>query len=220
MTAELDYLRLIHDNACGLEALAGPGSLPADLVRDAAARRAEVIGEAYRTLERDYPTFATELASRVPEVDWRGWYRFRNVLAHQVLDLDHQVVADVARSDAPVLRRELEREFGSELIPQPEPGRAPEPQRDAEAQAARPGPASARGARRDVETPGGRTHDPDLLDFCYRRRGLQPGEEPTEQDILVYNWIRAPKRINTRLAAARSLGRERRAIRRRDRGGS
>ena len=216
MTAELDYLRLIHDNARGLEALADPGSLPPDLVRDAAARRAEVIGEAYRTLERDYPTFATELATRVPEVDWRRWYKFRNVLAHQLLEIDHQIVADTARNDAPVLRRELERVFGAELPPQP----AAEPQRDVDSQALRPGPASAPGARRDVEAPGARTHDPDLLDFCYRRRGLQLGEEPTEQDILVYNWIQAPKRINTRLAAARSLGRERRAILRRERGGS
>lgn len=203
MTAELDYLRLIHANARGLEALADPGSLPPDLVRDAAARRAEVIGEAYRTLERDYPTFATELTTRVPEVDWRGWYRFRNVLAHQLLEVDHRIVADAARDDAPVLRRELERAFGAELVPQAEPERAPEPQRDVQGQAGRTR----------------QTHDPDLLDFCYRRRGLQPGEEPTEQDILVYNWVRAPKRINPRLAAARSLGRERRAILRRERGG-
>lgn len=213
MTAELDYLRLIHANASGLEALADPGSLPPDVVRDAAARRAEVIGEAYRTLERDYPTFATELTTRVPEVDWRGWYRFRNVLAHQVLEVDHRIVADAARNDAPVLRRELERAFGSELVPQAEPERTPEPQRE-------PAHPSAPEPQWDVQGQAHReTHDPDLLDFCYRRRGLQPGEEPTEQDIVVYNWVRAPKRINPRLAAARSLRRERRAILRRERGG-
>ena len=203
MKAELDHLRLIHHNARGLEALADPGSLPPDLVKDAAARRAEVIGEAYRTLERDFPAFATELSTRVPEVDWRGWHRFRNVLAHQVLEVDHEVVADAARNDAPVLRRGLEREFGAQLAPEPGPQRAKDRERDVQAQAGQ----------------AGRAHDPDLLDFCYRRRGLQPGQEPTEQDILVYNWVRAPKRINTRLAAARSLGRERRAILRRERGG-
>jgi uncharacterized protein with HEPN domain len=199
--AELDYLRLIHHSAWGLEALSDPGSLPPDVVRDAAARRAEIIGEAYRTLERDYPAFATELTTRVPEVDWRGWYRFRNVLAHQVLEVDHQIVADAARNDAPVLRRGLEREFGAELVPAPHPEPAAQRQRE------------------DPQSAGRQTYDPELLDFCYRRRGLQPGEHPTEQDILVYNWVRAPKRINPRLAAARSLGRERRAILRRERGG-
>jgi uncharacterized protein with HEPN domain len=205
VTTELDYLRLIHVNARGLQALADPGALPPDLVRDAAARRAEVVGEAYRTLERDYPGFATELARRVPEVDWRGWYRLRNVLAHQVVDVNHEIVAEIARRDAPILRQGLEREFGTHLVrepwrePQPQPEPQPEPQANAQAPA----------------------HDPDLLDFCYRRRGLEPGEEPSEQDLLLYNWIRAPKRVNSRLAAARarSMARERRAIQRSERPG-
>lgn len=209
MKRELDrpqYLRFLYENVRGLEELAHVSGLPADILQDAAERRAENVGETYRTFERRDPTFAAELQRRIPEVDWRGWYRLRNVIAHELTEVDPVMVADAAVSLAPVARRGLEREFGAEVAPEPEAQREPAPERAPEPQP-------------DVQGHAGRAHDPELLDFCYRRRGLQPGEEPTEQDILVYNWVRAPKRINPRLAAARSLGRERRAILRRERGG-
>jgi uncharacterized protein with HEPN domain len=212
------HLRFLYENVCGLEQLAHQRGLPPDIVQDAAERRAENVGETYRTFERQDPTFAAELQQRIPEVDWRGWYRLRNILAHELTEFDPVIVVDAAVSLAPVARRGLEREFGAEVgrEPEREPRRTVEQQRTAEHEQRTTEPP------RDVQASAGqagRAHDPDLLDFCYRRRGLQPGQEPTEQDILVYNWVRAPKRINTRLAAARSLGRERRAILRRERGG-
>ncbi len=68
------------------------------LVRDAVVRNVEIIGEAIKHLPE-------LLTARHPEVDWNGWSRLRDVLAHQYFGVDVELLADALENELPVLDR-------------------------------------------------------------------------------------------------------------------
>ena len=192
---ELEYIQFIHQTAGELEDLARHKAVPLDILMDAAGMRIIDIGEASNQVRQGFPELWSELERRVPEVDWESWKDFRNVRGHELSSVDPQVVAEAVTDDAPLLRGGLEREFGLQLSPEQTPP-------------------VERGGQRE----GAGVHGPDLLEFCRTRRGLQPGQQPTEQDILVYNWVRAPKRVIPRLVALWSADRQSRVLLSRERG--
>jgi uncharacterized protein with HEPN domain len=68
-----------------------------DMAVDAIAKRVEEIGEVAKRLTPD----ALEL---MPGVDWRGVKGIRDVMAHDYLDIEVDVIADVVADYLPGLR--------------------------------------------------------------------------------------------------------------------
>jgi uncharacterized protein with HEPN domain len=68
------------------------------MARDAVVRNIEIIGEAVKRLP-------PELTSRHPEIDWNGWARLRDVLAHQYFGVDVDLLADAVDEELPALER-------------------------------------------------------------------------------------------------------------------
>lgn len=66
------------------------------LVFHATVRNLEIIGEAAKRLP-------DEARARMPEVDWSGPARFRDVVAHHYFGLDAAVVWDIVQTKIPVL---------------------------------------------------------------------------------------------------------------------
>ena len=66
------------------------------MARDAVVRNVEIIGEAVKRLPPD-------LTSRHPEVDWNGWARLRDVLAHQYFGIDVDLLADAVDEELAAL---------------------------------------------------------------------------------------------------------------------
>ena len=66
------------------------------MARDAIVRNIEVIGEAIKSLPE-------ELTARYPAVDWSGWARLRDVLAHQYFGVDIDLLADALGYELPLL---------------------------------------------------------------------------------------------------------------------
>lgn len=64
----------------------------------ATVRNLEIIGEAAKMLPE-------EAKARMPEVDWRGAARFRDVVAHRYFSLDPEVVWNIVETKLPALRR-------------------------------------------------------------------------------------------------------------------
>ena len=66
------------------------------LVRDAVVRNVEILGEAIKRLP-------DELKSLRPQIDWGGWARLRDVLAHQYFGVDVELLADAIENELPAL---------------------------------------------------------------------------------------------------------------------
>ena len=66
------------------------------LVLHATVRNLEIIGEATKRLPE-------EARTRMPEVDWTGSARFRDVVAHHYFGLDPAVVWNIVQTKIPVM---------------------------------------------------------------------------------------------------------------------
>ena len=82
----------------GVRASEALGSNP--MARDAVVRNIEIIGEAVKRLPPD-------LISQHPEVDWNGWARLRDVLAHQYFGVDVELLSDAVDEELPTLERAI-----------------------------------------------------------------------------------------------------------------
>jgi uncharacterized protein with HEPN domain len=71
-----------------------------DKTRFAVIRALEVIGEAARSVPPD-------VCQRFPQIPWRRMVGMRNVLLHNYMGVDHQVVYDTATVFIPALIAEL-----------------------------------------------------------------------------------------------------------------
>ncbi len=70
------------------------------MARDAIVRNIEILGEAIKHLP-------DELLARQADVDWGGWARLRDVLAHQYFGVDVELLADALENELPTLERAL-----------------------------------------------------------------------------------------------------------------
>lgn len=98
-SAEL-YLRDILDAADAI-GLFVAGLTSEDLgsdrrTRDAVVRNLEIIGEAVKRLP-------PELVDAWPTVDWAGWARMRDVVAHQYFGIDVDVIWNAVQEELPGL---------------------------------------------------------------------------------------------------------------------
>ncbi len=98
-SAEL-YLRDILDAAEAIGSFVR-GLSASDLegdrkTRDAVVRNLEIIGEAVKRLP-------PELLEDWPEVDWSGWARMRDVVAHQYFGVDVDVIWNAVQDELPGL---------------------------------------------------------------------------------------------------------------------
>ncbi len=71
--------------------------------QDAVIRNFEVIGEASRNIDRDFPDFVTAH----PELPIRSAYDMRNALSHGYFGVDLDVVWQTIHNDLPVLKRNI-----------------------------------------------------------------------------------------------------------------
>lgn len=72
------------------------------LVFHATVRNLEIVGEAAKCLP-------DEAKARMPEVDWAGAARFRDVVAHRYFALDPAVVWNIVQTKIPALSRAAQR---------------------------------------------------------------------------------------------------------------
>ena len=79
--------------------------------QDAVIRNLEIIGQAVRDLGAD------KLESRHPDIPWRQIAGLRNVLAHQYLGVDLNLVWNVIVGHLPPLRAAIEAELSRTLPP-------------------------------------------------------------------------------------------------------
>ena len=100
------YLEDIRDAAVLIveftKVLSGEEFAANPLVFHATVRNLEIIGEAAKRLP-------DEAKARMPEVDWAGSARFRDVVAHRYFGLDPAVVWSIVQTKIPALRSATER---------------------------------------------------------------------------------------------------------------
>ena len=72
-------------------------------MQDAVIRNLEVIGEAYRNIERRYPDFA----ETHPELPLSFAYEMRNALAHGYFEVDLEIVWKTVEQDLPELEQRV-----------------------------------------------------------------------------------------------------------------
>jgi uncharacterized protein with HEPN domain len=102
--AEIIYLQHALNCIADIEAYTASGELAfvADKkTRDAVIRNLEVIGQCIK--DRGI----TDLVSAVPDIDWRGIAAFRNILAHEYLGVDTQLVWKIVADKLPALKSAL-----------------------------------------------------------------------------------------------------------------
>lgn len=75
--------------------------LRSNLIQDAVLRNLETLTDSLTRLP-------PELKERHPAIPWRAMSAFRNVLAHQYLEVDPEQVWGVVERDLPVLKSHLE----------------------------------------------------------------------------------------------------------------
>jgi uncharacterized protein with HEPN domain len=96
------YLADIADACSLIEDFTGGMSLEAfatnALVFHATVRNLEIVGEAAKRLPE-------EAKARMPEVDWGGAARFRDVIVHRYFALDPAVVWNIVQTKLPALSR-------------------------------------------------------------------------------------------------------------------
>jgi len=68
------------------------------LIKDASLRNLQTLAESSSHL-------SAALKQTHPEIDWKGIAGFRNVLVHDYLGIDPDIVWDVIERDLPVIRR-------------------------------------------------------------------------------------------------------------------
>jgi uncharacterized protein with HEPN domain len=71
--------------------------------QDAVIRNFEVIGEASRNIDRNFPDFV----AAHPELPIRSAYDMRNALSHGYFGVDLEVVWQTIQSDLPLLKRNI-----------------------------------------------------------------------------------------------------------------
>ena len=77
------------------------------LIHSATVRQMEIIGEAAKAV-------SPELKEQYPDIPWRLWADFRNVLIHQYFGVDYAEVYKTMKSDLPVLKMQIEEILNSE----------------------------------------------------------------------------------------------------------
>ncbi len=68
-----------------------------ELVQDAVIRNLEIIGEASRNVERDYPDFV----EKHPDISFSSAYEMRNALSHGYFSVDFEIVWKTIERDLP-----------------------------------------------------------------------------------------------------------------------
>jgi uncharacterized protein with HEPN domain len=100
------YLEDIVDACCLIEqftaGMSGESFAASALVFHATVRNLEIVGEAAKRLP-------DEAKARMPEVDWAGAARFRDVVAHRYFALDPAVVWSIVQTKIPALSRAARR---------------------------------------------------------------------------------------------------------------
>jgi uncharacterized protein with HEPN domain len=94
-----DACRLIEEFTAGMSGESFAGSA---LAFHATVRNLEIVGEAAKRLP-------DEAKARMPEVDWAGAARFRDVVAHRYFALDPAVVWSIVQTKIPELSRAASR---------------------------------------------------------------------------------------------------------------
>lgn len=79
------------------------GFLQDEMTQDAVIRNFEVIGEAARNIEQQYPEFASEHA----EIPWEDAYFMRNRFAHGYFSVDLEIVWKAIQRDIPELGQQV-----------------------------------------------------------------------------------------------------------------
>lgn len=94
-----DACRLIEQFTAGMSGETFAGNA---LAFHATVRNLEIVGEAAKRLPE-------EAKVRMPEVDWAGAARFRDVVAHRYFALDPEVVWSIVQTKIPALSRAASR---------------------------------------------------------------------------------------------------------------
>ncbi len=99
-----DYLEHILEAIARIQrytaALNEAAFLSDEMAQDAVIRNLEVIGEASRNIQRDYPDIATEH----PDLPLSFAHEMRNALAHGYFQIDHELVWSTVQRDLPTLQ--------------------------------------------------------------------------------------------------------------------
>lgn len=103
-----DYLEHILQAIGRIERYVGgmdaAGFASSEMTQDAVIRNLEVIGEASRNIEREYPDFA----AAHPELPLSFAYEMRNALAHGYFAVDLDIVWKTIEADLPRLRQQVQ----------------------------------------------------------------------------------------------------------------
>lgn len=75
--------------------------LQEELLRDGVVRQLEIIGEASRNLSREF-------REKHPEVPWSQIIGLRNRIVHDYLNVDFDIVWEIAQNDLPLLKQQIE----------------------------------------------------------------------------------------------------------------
>jgi uncharacterized protein with HEPN domain len=70
------------------------------LIRNAAIRSLEIIGEAVAALSED-------IRDNKSDFPWQDWKDFRNILIHQYFGVDYIMVYNAIQNDLPLLKKEV-----------------------------------------------------------------------------------------------------------------
>ncbi|RLC17867.1 MAG: hypothetical protein DRI57_09210 [Deltaproteobacteria bacterium] len=70
------------------------------LIRSATIRQFEIIGEAANAVSEEFE-------NQHPEIPWRLWANFRNVLIHQYFGVDYAEVYKTVQNDMPELKSHI-----------------------------------------------------------------------------------------------------------------
>ncbi|MFZ2958943.1 MAG: DUF86 domain-containing protein [Candidatus Ozemobacteraceae bacterium] len=96
----LQAIKRISRYAQGLDEAA---FLANDEKQDAVIRNIEIIGEAARNIERNYPDFAAQHQ----EIPWTDIYLMRNRLSHGYFSVDMELVWKTVQQDIPGLEKQI-----------------------------------------------------------------------------------------------------------------
>ena len=72
------------------------------LVVDAVVRNFEILGEASKKIP-------TNIQDKYPEIPWKKMYGLRNLIAHEYLGIDYEMIWEIAKNNLPQNREDLVR---------------------------------------------------------------------------------------------------------------
>lgn len=98
----VEAIQRVADYTAGLDEA---GFLGDAMVQDAVIRNIEVMGEAARNVERQYPDFA----QLHPYIPWKDVYAMRNRVSHGYFSVDLAIVWQAVQRDIPALGVQLRR---------------------------------------------------------------------------------------------------------------